>query len=204
MKKIFSAFLCVVTLMCMFAGCTDKYVGITFTGTVLGSYKNRFSVRICDPSLDIGGADVYFEDIGFTVKAGQAVKVTVAKNRGFDDTSYKFDAKSVELLPQQCHTATTEQAVKMYNEGAAVMDARSYSEWKISHVKGAKSLPISYIAKFYEKVFPDKDEVILVYSRRAEISKEAAQDLVTFGYSKVYDIGSIDDYSALPKETAEK
>lgn len=203
MKKILAALLCLVTVLCLFAGCSDKYVGVTFTGTVIGWYQSRMSVRICDPSLDIGGADVYFENIDFTPKAGQAVKVKVTKNRGFDDTSYKFDG-TVELLDAQSHTATVEEAIKMYNEGATVVDARSYGEWKISHIKGAKSLPLSYIPKFYDKVLPDKDAVILVYSRQAESAKEAAQDLATFSYTKVYNIGALDDYDTLPKEAEEK
>ncbi|MBQ0110391.1 MAG: rhodanese-like domain-containing protein, partial [Oscillospiraceae bacterium] len=153
-----------------------------------------------DESLDIGGADVYFENIGFTPKAGQAVKVKVAKNRGYDDSSYKFDAESIELLPTQYHAATAEEAEKMFNEGATVVDARSYGEWQLSHIKGAVSLPITYIGRNCEKVLPDKNAVILVYSREAEYSKEAAQDIVTFGYGKVYDIGVYDDYINLPKE----
>ena len=203
MKKLLAALLCLITVLCLFAGCADKYVGISFNATVIGRYQNRISVRICDPSLDIGGADVYFENIDFTPKAGQAVKVTVSKNRGFDDTSYKFDG-TVELLEAQCRAAAVDEAIKMYNQGATVVDARSYGEWKISHIKGAKSLPLSYIPKFYDKVLPDKNAVILVYSRQAQSSKEAAQDLVTFGYAKVYDIGSIDDYDTLSKEAEEK
>ncbi len=86
---------------------------------------------------------------------------------------------------------TGEEAEALINEGAEIVDVRTNSEYMEKHIKEATNLPLDQI----ETISLDKDQAIIVYCRSGSRSKEAANKLISMGYQKVYDLGSINNWT---------
>ena len=79
-----------------------------------------------------------------------------------------------------------------------ILDVRTKEEYDQGHISGALLLPNTDIAKKAADALPDKDVPILVYCRSGNRSKSASEDLISMGYTQVYDFGGIIDW---PYET---
>ena len=78
-----------------------------------------------------------------------------------------------------------------------LLDVRTELEFNEKHIPGAMNIPNESIISDNIKELPDKDQMILVYCRSGNRSKQAAQKLGEFGYSNVYEIGGILDWNGL-------
>ena len=78
-----------------------------------------------------------------------------------------------------------------------LLDVRTELEFNEKHIPGAMNIPNESIISDNIKELPDKDQLILVYCRSGNRSKQAAQKLGEFGYSNVYEIGGILDWNGL-------
>jgi len=88
------------------------------------------------------------------------------------------------------HQVSAEEAKKMLdaNRNIILLDVRSEEEYKAKHIPGATLLPLPEIESKAANVLPDKNAVILVYCRSGVRSRNASNQLVSMGYSQVYDI----------------
>lgn len=90
---------------------------------------------------------------------------------------------------------TKDEAVRLINEEKAILlDVRTEAEYQERHLDNSILLPLASIkAKVAEKIL-DKEQIIIVYCRSGNRSKQAAKILLELGYQRVYDLGSIDNY----------
>lgn len=79
-----------------------------------------------------------------------------------------------------------------------LLDVRTVEEYTESHIPGSILIPVDVIDKEAQEKIKDKDAVIFVYCRSGRRSEIAAESLVNQGYTKVYDLGGINDW---PYET---
>jgi len=88
------------------------------------------------------------------------------------------------------HKISAEEAKKMLdtNHNIILLDVRSEEEYKAMHIPGATLLPLPEIGNKAVNVLPDKNAVILVYCRSGARSRNASNQLVSMGYSQIYDI----------------
>jgi len=96
------------------------------------------------------------------------------------------------------HKISAEEAKKMLDENSKIilLDVRSEPEYKEKHIHGATLLPLPELGSKAATVLPDKDAVILVYCRSGMRSRNASNQLVSMGYTQVYDIeGGINGWS---------
>ena len=96
------------------------------------------------------------------------------------------------------HKVSAEEAKKMIDENSKIilLDVRSEAEYKEKHIHGATLLPLPELESKAATVLPDKDAVILVYCRSGMRSRNASNQLVSMGYTQVYDIeGGINAWS---------
>ena len=63
-----------------------------------------------------------------------------------------------------------------------ILDARTQTEYDEGHIPGAILIPHDTVATAAENALPDKDQLILVYCRSGNRSKEASQALVDLGF----------------------
>lgn len=75
-----------------------------------------------------------------------------------------------------------------------ILDVRTQAEYDESHIPGAILIPHDTVATAAEDALPDKGQLILVYCRSGNRSKQASQALVDLGYTNVVEFGGINSW----------
>ena len=81
------------------------------------------------------------------------------------------------------------------DDGHVILDVRSKKEYDAGHIPGAISIPNEDIGSEKPDKLPDSAQVILVYCRSGNRSRQASQKLAELGYTNVYDFGGINDWT---------
>ena len=79
-------------------------------------------------------------------------------------------------------------------EDYVILDVRTQEEFDAGHIPGAILIPNTEIANRAEQELPDKDQLLLVYCRSGNRSKQASQILVELGYTNIREFGGINDW----------
>ena len=80
-------------------------------------------------------------------------------------------------------------------DGHIIVDVRTQDEVETGHIPGAICIPNESIGTEQPEELPDLNQVILVYCRSGNRSKQAAQKLFDMGYTNVYEFGGIIDWT---------
>ena len=72
-----------------------------------------------------------------------------------------------------------------------ILDVRTQAEYDEAHIPGAICIPNETIGTGEIPALPDKDQLILVYCRSGNRSKQAAQKLAAQGYTNIVEFGGI-------------
>ena len=93
-----------------------------------------------------------------------------------------------------------DEAITMMEEesGFIILDVRTSEEFAEKHIPGAVNVPNETIGTEEIPELPDKDQLILVYCRSGNRSKQASEKLVALGYTNIVEFGGINDW---PGET---
>lgn len=97
-----------------------------------------------------------------------------------------------ETISSSSKTVTSSEASSLIEDGAILIDVRTKEEYDEKHISGAVNIPLSDIEE--GNIDYDKDKDIIVYCRSGNRSKTAAKQLIVLGYTKVYDLGSINNW----------
>lgn len=82
-------------------------------------------------------------------------------------------------------------------QGAQLIDVRTPAEYKQSHISGAINLPLTELEKGKTPASAQKDTPIYLYCRSGNRSGRAATILKDAGYTRVYNLGSLEDVKKL-------
>ena len=82
-------------------------------------------------------------------------------------------------------------ALMKTEEGYIILDVRTVQEYESGHIPGAICIPNETISDAEIPQLPDKDQLILVYCRSGNRSKQAAAKLARLGYKNIVEIGGI-------------
>ena len=90
-----------------------------------------------------------------------------------------------------------EQAKEMMakEDGHVVVDVRRQDEYDAGHIPGAILIPNESIGTEQPERLPDLNQIILIYCRSGNRSKQAAQKLFDMGYRNIYEFGGIIDWT---------
>ena len=90
-----------------------------------------------------------------------------------------------------------EEAVAMMEEETdyVILDVRTPEEFAQKHIPGAVNVPNEEIGDDEIAELPDKEQLILVYCRSGNRSKQASEKLAALGYTNVYEFGGINDWT---------
>ena len=89
-----------------------------------------------------------------------------------------------------------EAAEIMENEsGYIILDVRTPEEFAEKHIPGALNIPNEAIGTEEIPELPDKQQLILVYCRSGNRSKQASEKLVAQGYTNIVEFGGINDWT---------
>ncbi len=83
-------------------------------------------------------------------------------------------------------------------ENYIILDVRTQKEFAQKHIPGAICVPNETIGSNEIPELPQKDQLILVYCRSGNRSKQAAEKLAKLGYTNIMEFGGIIDW---PGET---
>lgn len=86
-----------------------------------------------------------------------------------------------------------DEAIEMMEaeENYIILDVRTKEEYDAGHIEGAINIANEVIHQDQSGNLPDKDQIILVYCRSGNRSKQASEKLVKQGYTNVYEFGGI-------------
>lgn len=76
-------------------------------------------------------------------------------------------------------------------EGYILLDVRTKGEYESGYIPGATNIPLSDIDEKIISSLPDKSQMILVYCRSGNRSREASDKLSKLGYTNILEIGGI-------------
>ena len=93
-----------------------------------------------------------------------------------------------------------EEAIAMMEDetGYLILDVRTPEEYAQKHIPGAVNVPNEAIGTGEIPELPQKDQLILVYCRSGNRSKQASEKLAALGYTNIVEFGGINDW---PGET---
>ena len=91
-----------------------------------------------------------------------------------------------------------DEAKKMMEQDGTqiIVDVRMQEEYNSGHIPGAICIPNESIGTEPPEELPDFDQIILIYCRSGNRSKQAAQKLFDMGYINVYEFGGINDWTS--------
>ena len=93
----------------------------------------------------------------------------------------------------------TEAIAMMESESDyTILDVRTVEEYTEKHIPGSVNIPNESIGTEEIPELPEKDQLILVYCRSGNRSKQASEKLAALGYTNIVEFGGINDW---PGET---
>ena len=90
-----------------------------------------------------------------------------------------------------------EEAAAMMEEETdyIILDVRTQEEYETAHISGAICIPNETIGTGDIPELPDKDQLILVYCRSGNRSKQASEKLAKQGYTNIVEFGGINSWT---------
>ena len=80
------------------------------------------------------------------------------------------------------------------NENYIILDVRTQAEYNQGHIPNAICIPNETIDENVVNKLPDKNQMILVYCRSGNRSRQAAEKLKKLGYTNLIEFGGIIDW----------
>lgn len=107
-------------------------------------------------------------------------------------TGCKYSADNKKSYRQ----ISSEEAATMMEEETdyIILDVRTREEYETAHIPGAICIPNETIGTEDITELPDKDQLILVYCRSGNRSKQASEKLVNQGYTNIVEFGGINNW----------
>jgi rhodanese-related sulfurtransferase len=86
------------------------------------------------------------------------------------------------------------KAIIKENQDYVILDVRTLDEYQEGHIPGAINIPNENIANIAGEKLTNKEQLILVYCRSGNRSKQAAKTLANMGYTNIIEFGGIIDW----------
>ena len=100
----------------------------------------------------------------------------------------------VKVTPEQGYALLHNDTMDSDNTPVLV-DVRTAEEYAEKHIPGALNIPNEEIGTEQPELLPDKATPVMVYCRSGRRSAEAADKLAAMGYTMIYDLGGINDWT---------
>ena len=90
-----------------------------------------------------------------------------------------------------------QEAVAMMatEENYIILDVRTTEEFAEKHIPNAINIPNETIGSEELAELPDKNQLILIYCRSGNRSKQASEKLAALGYTNIYEFGGINNWT---------
>ena len=112
-------------------------------------------------------------------------------------TGSKVEGDAVEQSSAQSYTQIDQEIAKKMmaeDDGHVIVDVRRQDEYDEGHIPGAILIPNESIGTKQPEELPDLDQIILIYCRSGNRSKQASEKLAAIGYTNIYEFGGINTW----------
>jgi len=89
---------------------------------------------------------------------------------------------------RQAGAVSPQDAVRLMNQGAALLDVRSTEQYAEGHIRGARNLPIERLADGLDALKRYKDKPVIVYCERGGSATAAMRQLAQQGFGRVVNL----------------
>lgn len=126
--------------------------------------------------------------LGIVLVAFSSFQAAVAEEQSSD----RQEVRTMNSYTQ----ITQDKAMQMMtlDDGHIILDVRRPDEYAIGHIPGAILIPNETIHDTPPEELKDFNQIILVYCRSGNRSKQAAAKLAAMGYSRIYEFGGINTW----------
>lgn len=108
---------------------------------------------------------------------------------------YEIESGGAEPMTYKMIPMEEAKALFEMDGSYLIVDVRRPDEFASGHIPGAINIPNESIGTACPAELPDKDQLIYVYCRSGNRSKQASQKLVDLGYSNIVEFGGILDWT---------
>ena len=181
------------------SACSASNETITFNAKV-DSVSAESLMVTTDGTVEFDKASVSFQEgymPSFEIQEGQSVIIEILPEI---KESYPVQVTAVNItLGDEAEVTvykkiTPKEAKKLMDGSSVILDVRTQEEFDQGHIDGAILIPNTAIRNEAPNLLTDKNAVILVYCRSGRRSALAANELISMGYTQVYDFGGIIDW----------
>jgi len=104
---------------------------------------------------------------------------------------------SQDVQPSEYLRISMSEAQTMMREqtGYIIVDVRTAEEYNKAHIPGAINIPNESISSSPPPELADKDQLIMIYCRSGNRSRQASQKLADLGYTNIVEFGGINDWT---------
>lgn len=113
------------------------------------------------------------------------------KNRNSSTEDNKVSVKEANI---QYVSMNDIEKIMNENENYIILDVRTIEEYNDGHIPGAICIPNETIDENVVSKLPDKEQLILIYCRSGNRSKQATKKLKDLGYLNLIEFGGITDW----------
>lgn len=113
------------------------------------------------------------------------------KNRNSSTEDNKVSVKEPNI---QYVSMNDIEKIMNENENYIILDVRTIEEYNDGHIPGAICIPNETIDENVVSKLPDKEQLILIYCRSGNRSKQATKKLKDLGYLNLIEFGGIIDW----------
>ena len=110
------------------------------------------------------------------------------------NTSSENQETESEPEPIIYSNMTDIKSIMESNENYIIIDVRTFEEYCEGHIPGAINIPNEDIVGVPPEILADKNQLILIYCRSGNRSKQAAEKLANMGYTNIIEFGGIIDW----------
>ncbi len=108
---------------------------------------------------------------------------------------WAFAGGTAQAADYQRIDQETARQMMAVDDGHVIVDVRRPDEYAAGHIPGAILIPNETIGSVRPAELADLNQIILIYCRSGNRSKQAAQKLSRLGYTKIYEFGGINTWS---------
>jgi rhodanese-related sulfurtransferase len=96
---------------------------------------------------------------------------------------YELRARSENIA-----AVSPQEAVRLMNQGAFIIDLRPAEAYAIGHVSGARQMSGEQILKAADTLKKQKEKVVLVYDDTGSLGASAVRQLAAQGFTKAFNL----------------
>ena len=116
------------------------------------------------------------------------------ENNSLQNNENNTDTQQIEAA-YECISQEEAHALMEDGTDCIILDVRTQEEYDEKHILNAICIPNETIGTEPPAELPDKEQLILVYCRSGNRSKQASEKLAAMGYTNIKEFGGINTWT---------